>query len=89
MVIVRCGGMMVLNGLLLGKFDLLIFDMVFDGIIVCGLIVGICLDLKEVLDIVVKGKVKVYISVELIENINDIFSWMEYGKIDGCIVVDM
>jgi len=87
--IVRRGGTMVLNGLPPGKFDLSIFDMVLDGITVRGSIVGTRLDLKEALDIAAKGKVKAHISVEPIENINDIFSRMEHGKIDGRIVVDM
>jgi len=87
--IVRRGGTMVLNGLPPGKFDLSIFDMVLDGITVRGSIVGTRLDLKEALDIAAKGKVKAHISVEPIENINDIFSRMEHGKIDGRIVVDI
>ena len=87
--IIRRGGTMVLNGLPPGKFDLSIFDMVLDGITVRGSIVGTRLDLKEALDIAAKGKVKAHISVETLENINDIFERMEHGKIDGRIVVDL
>ena len=87
--IVRRGGTMVLNGLPPGKFDLSIFDMVLDGITVRGSIVGTRLDLKEALDIAARGKVKAHISVEPLENINDIFERMEQGKIDGRIVIDM
>jgi alcohol dehydrogenase, propanol-preferring len=86
--IIRRGGTMVLNGLPPGKFDLSIFDMVLDGITVRGSIVGTRLDLKEALDIAAKGKVKAHISVESLENINDIFERMEKGKIDGRIVID-
>ena len=86
--IIRRGGTMVLNGLPPGKFDLSIFDMVLDGITVRGSIVGTRLDLKEALDIAAKGKVKAHISVEPLENINDIFERMEHGKIDGRIVID-
>ncbi|MBJ9986909.1 alcohol dehydrogenase AdhP [Acinetobacter sp. S40] len=86
--IVRRGGTMVLNGLPPGKFDLSIFDMVLDGITVRGSIVGTRLDLKEALDIAARGKVKAHISVEPLENINDIFDRMEHGKIDGRIVID-
>jgi alcohol dehydrogenase, propanol-preferring len=86
--IIRRGGTMVLNGLPPGKFDLSIFDMVLDGITVRGSIVGTRLDLKEALDIAAKGKVKAHISVEPLENINDIFERMEQGKIDGRIVID-
>ena len=87
--IIRRGGTMVLNGLPPGKFDLSIFDMVLDGITVRGSIVGTRLDLKEALDIAAKGKVKAHISVEPLENINDIFNRMEHGKIDGRIVIDL
>ena len=87
--IVRRGGTMVLNGLPPGKFDLSIFDMVLDGITVRGSIVGTRLDLKEALDIAARGKVKAHISVEPLENINDIFERMEHGKIDGRIVIDL
>ena len=87
--IVRRGGTMVLNGLPPGKFDLSIFDMVLEGITVRGSIVGTRLDLKEALDIAARGKVKAHISVEPLENINDIFERMEHGKIDGRIVIDL
>ena len=87
--IIRRGGTMVLNGLPPGKFDLSIFDMVLDGITVRGSIVGTRLDLKEALDIAAKGKVKAHVSVEPLENINDIFDRMEHGKIDGRIVIDL
>lgn len=87
--IIRRGGTMVLNGLPPGKFDLSIFEMVLEGITVRGSIVGTRLDLKEALDIAARGKVKAHISVEPLENINDIFDRMEAGKIDGRIVIDM
>ena len=87
--IVRRGGTMVLNGLPPGKFDLSIFDMVLEGITVRGSIVGTRLDLKEALDIAARGKVKAHISVEPLENINEIFERMEHGKIDGRIVIDL
>lgn len=86
--IIRRGGTMVLNGLPPGKFDLSIFDMVLDGITVRGSIVGTRLDLKEALEIAARGKVKAHVSVEPLENINDIFERMENGKIEGRIVID-
>ena len=86
--IIRRGGTMVLNGLPPGKFDLSIFDMVLDGITVRGSIVGTRLDLKEALEIAARGKVKAHVSVEPLENINDIFNRMEKGKIEGRIVID-
>ena len=83
----RRGGTMVLNGLPPGKFDLSIFDMVLDGITVRGSIVGTRKDLQEALDFA--GRHKANVAVEPLTNINDIFSRMHAGKIEGRIVVDM
>lgn len=85
----RRGGTMVLNGLPPGKFDLSIFDMVLDGITVRGSIVGTRKDLQEALDFAGRNKVAASISVEPLENINDIFARMHAGKIEGRIVVDL
>lgn len=85
----RRGGIMVLNGLPPGKFDLSIFDMVLDGITARGSIVGTRKDLQEALDFADRHKVKANIAVEPLTNINDIFARMHAGKIEGRIVVDM
>lgn len=85
---VCCGGIVLFNGLLFGNFLLDIFGMVFNGIIVCGLIVGIWLDLQELLQFVVEGKVVVMVSIDCLENINDVFVCMYVGIIEGCVVFD-
>ncbi|ANS42960.1 alcohol dehydrogenase AdhP [Serratia inhibens] len=87
--VMRRGGTMVLNGLPPGSFDLSIFNMVLDGTTVRGSIVGTRKDLQEALDFAGHKKVAATISVEPLEQINDIFGRMREGKITGRVVVDM
>ncbi|AEF45509.1 Alcohol dehydrogenase GroES domain protein [Serratia sp. AS12] len=87
--VMRRGGTMVLNGLPPGSFDLSIFNMVLEGTTVRGSIVGTRKDLQEALDFAGRKKVAATISVEPLEQINDIFSRMREGKITGRVVVDM
>jgi propanol-preferring alcohol dehydrogenase len=81
------GGTVSLNGLPPGDFPLSIFDMVLNGTTVRGSIVGTRLDLQEALQFAADGKVKATVSVEPLENINDIFQRMHKGQIEGRIVV--
>lgn len=53
-----------------------------------GSIVGTRLDLQEALDFAGDGKVKATISTDKLENINDIFSRMHKGDIQGRVVID-
>ncbi|RWE78858.1 alcohol dehydrogenase AdhP [Mesorhizobium sp.] len=82
------GGTVSLNGLPPGDFPLSIFDTVLNGVTVRGSIVGTRLDLQEALDFAGDGKVKATIESERLENINDIFSRMHKGDIQGRIVID-
>ncbi|MCP1343400.1 zinc-dependent alcohol dehydrogenase, partial [Halomonas sp. FL8] len=86
---VRRGGTVSLNGLPPGDFPLPIFDMVLNGITVRGSIVGTRQDLQEALDFAGEGKVKATVSSEPLENINDIFSRLDQGRIEGRVVLDM
>jgi len=86
---VRRGGTISLNGLPPGSFPLPIFDMVLNGITVRGSIVGTRLDLQEALEFAGAGKVRATVSTERLENINDVFSRMLAGAIDGRVVLDM
>jgi len=63
--------------------------MVLNGTTVRGSIVGTRLDLQEALEFAGEGKVKATVAAEPLENINDIFSRMHEGKIEGRIVIDM
>jgi propanol-preferring alcohol dehydrogenase len=85
----RRGGTIALNGLPPGEFPLSIFDMVLNGTTVRGSIVGTRLDLQEALEFAGEGKVKATVSAEPLENINDIFTRMHEGKIEGRVVIDL
>ena len=86
---VRRGGTMSLTGLPPGDFPLSIFDMVLNGTTVRGSIVGTRLDLQEALQFAADEKVKATVSVEPLENINDIFARMHKGQIEGRIVMSI
>lgn len=83
------GGTLVAVALPNEDMPLPIFDTVLDGKTVTGSIVGTRKDLQEALDFAGRGQVKANVTVEPLENINDIFSRMEKGKIDGRIVMSL
>ena len=85
----RSKGTMALAGLPPGEMALPIFNTVLKRITVRGSIVGTRQDLEEALQFAGEGKVASHFSWDKLENINDIFSRMELGKIDGRIVLDM
>jgi propanol-preferring alcohol dehydrogenase len=85
----RSRGTMSLVGLPPGKMSLSIFHTVLKRITVRGSIVGTRQDLEEALAFAGDGAVSAHFSWDKLENINDIFSRMEDGKIDGRIVVRM
>ncbi|MDZ5454582.1 alcohol dehydrogenase AdhP [Labrys sp. ZIDIC5] len=82
------GGTVSLNGLPPGDFPLSIFDTVLNGVTVRGSIVGTRLDLQEALDFAADGKVKATVATDKLENINDVFTRMHHGDIQGRIVLD-
>ena len=88
MGMVRRGGTVSLVGLPPGDFPLSIFNTVLNGITVRGSIVGTRLDLQEALDFAGQGKVKATVATERLESINDIFSRMRAGDIQGRVVID-
>ena len=82
------GGTVSLIGLPPGDFPLSIFNTVLNGVTVRGSIVGTRLDLQEALDFASQGKVKATVAAERLENINQIFTRMRAGDIQGRIVID-
>ena len=88
MGMVRRGGTVSLVGLPPGDFPLSIFNTVLNGITVRGSIVGTRLDLQEALDFAGQGKVKATVATERLERINDIFSRMRAGDIQGRVVME-
>ena len=83
----RRGGTCVLNGLPAGEFPVSIFDLVLNGYTIRGSIVGTRLDLEEALTFAAEGKVKATIEVLPLESINDVFSRLKTGKVNGRVVL--
>lgn len=85
----RRGGTVAMNGLPPGEFGLPIFDVILKGITVRGSIVGTRRDLQESIEFASRGWVTPHVSVEPMENINDIFARMHRGEIDGRVVLGL
>ena len=85
----RARGTIVLNGLPPGSFPLPIFEVVLKALTIRGSIVGTRLDLAEALAFAGEGLVHATTKAERLEDINDIFTRMHAGKIDGRIVLDI
>lgn len=66
-----------------------IFDTVLNAVKIVGSIVGTRKDLQEALQFAAEGKVKAIIETRQLDEINEIFSEMEEGKIKGRVVLDM
>jgi alcohol dehydrogenase, propanol-preferring len=84
---VRRRGTVALVGLPPGEFPLPIFPVVLKRITIRGSIVGTRQDLSEAIAFAAEGQVKANVSVEPLEAINDVFSRMEAGGIEGRIVL--
>lgn len=85
----RRGGTCVLNGLPAGEFPISIFDVVLNGYTIRGSIVGTRVDLQEALAFAADGKVKATIETLPLESINDVFSRLKKGQVNGRVVLDL
>lgn len=85
----RRGGTCVLNGLPPGDFPVSIFDLVLNRYTLRGSIVGTRKDLEEALAFAAEGKVKATIELQTLESINDVFSRLKRGKVNGRIVLEI
>jgi propanol-preferring alcohol dehydrogenase len=83
----RRGGTCVLVGLPPGEFPVSIFDVVLNGYTIRGSIVGTRLDLEEALAFAAEGKVKATIETLALESINDVFSRLRTGQVNGRVVL--
>jgi propanol-preferring alcohol dehydrogenase len=83
----RRGGTCVLNGLPPGEFPVSIFDIVLNGNTIRGSIVGTRLDLEQALAFAAEGKVKATIETLPLECINDVFSRLKRGQVNGRVVL--
>ena len=87
--IVRRKGTISLVGLPPGEFGTPIFDVVMNRITIRGSIVGGREDLAEAIAFAGEGKVKAEIHKTKLDNINQVFSDLKAGKIDGRAVLMM
>ena len=85
----RSRGTMSLVGLPPGQFAMPIFETVLKRLTVRGSIVGTRQDLEEALAFAGDGAVAAHFAWDELDNINDIFTRMEAGGIDGRIVLRM
>ncbi|PYG01696.1 alcohol dehydrogenase, propanol-preferring [Georgenia satyanarayanai] len=85
----RRGGTVSLVGLPPEEFPLDIFTTVLFGLTVRGSIVGTRKDMAEALDFFARGKVSPTYTVRPMDDINEIFTEMEQGRIDGRVVMSM
>lgn len=85
----RRGGTCVLNGLPPGEFPVSIFDVVLNGYTIRGSIVGTRLDLEESLAFAAEGKVKATIEILPLESINDVFTRLKTGRVNGRVVLGL
>jgi alcohol dehydrogenase, propanol-preferring len=83
----RRGGTCVLNGLPPGEFPVSIFNLVMNGYTIRGSIVGTRLDLQEALMFAAEGKVKTTIETLPLESVNDVFSRLRAGNVNGRVVL--
>lgn len=84
---VRRKGTVVLVGLPPGDFATPIFDVVLGRVTIRGSIVGGRQDLAEALEFAAAGKVHSHYHEMKLEDINQVFSDMKAGKIDGRMVM--
>jgi len=85
--VARRGATVVFVGLPPGDFPADIFDIVLRAITIRGSIVGTRQDMIEALDLYARGLIHPTVTVEPLDDINDIFERMEQGRIDGRIVM--
>ncbi|OHV09688.1 alcohol dehydrogenase AdhP [Kushneria phosphatilytica] len=85
--IVRRKGTISLNGLPPGNFETPIFDVVLKRLTIRGSIVGTRRDMAEALAFAAEGKVRTHIHKAKLEDINQVFSDLEAGQVDGRMVL--
>lgn len=85
----RRGGTCVLIGLPPGEFATPIFDVVLKRLTVRGSIVGTRADLQEALAFAAAGSVQATIEVQPLTAINQVFSRLKHGEVQGRVVLQI
>lgn len=83
----RRGGTIVFNGLPPGDFPAPIFDVVLKGLTIRGSIVGTRQDMTEAIDFYARGLIHPTVSTRALGEINEVFTEMKAGAIDGRVVI--
>lgn len=86
---VRRKGTVSLVGLPPGNFPTPIFDVVLKRITVRGSIVGTRRDLDEALAFAAEGRIRAAIAKAPLDDVNDIFTGLKAGTIEGRMVFDL
>jgi propanol-preferring alcohol dehydrogenase len=86
---VRRRGTVSLVGLPPGEFPTPIFDVVLKRITIRGSIVGTRRDLTEALAFAADGKVHAHIHRTPLDHVNDVFTALRHGQVDGRMVLEM
>lgn len=85
----RSGGTCALVGLPPGTFETPIFDVVLKRITIRGSIVGTRIDLREALSFAERGHICSRIETQPLSAINDIFTRLKSGNVQGRVVLQM
>lgn len=85
----RSGGTCALVGLPPGTFETPIFDVVLKRITIRGSIVGTRTDLREALSFAERGHIRSHIETQPLGAINDIFTRLKAGDVQGRVVLQM
>jgi len=86
---VRRKGTVSLNALPPGEFPTPIFDVVLKRITIRGSIVGTRKDLAEAIAFAAEGKVRAHIHKAKLEDVNQVFSDLKAGTVDGRMVMTL
>ncbi|HEY6922751.1 MAG TPA: zinc-binding dehydrogenase, partial [Steroidobacteraceae bacterium] len=87
--LVRRKGTVSLVGLPPGDFATPIFDVVLKRITLRGSIVGTRKDLAEAIEFAAEGKVRAHIHQAKLDDINQVFTDLKAGRVDGRIVLSL
>ncbi|MGO3027157.1 zinc-dependent alcohol dehydrogenase, partial [Corynebacterium variabile] len=83
----RRAGTIVFNGLPPGEFPAPIFDIVLKGLTIRGSLVGDRQDQVEALDFYARGLIHPTVTECRLDDVNEVFTNMEKGKIDGRMAI--
>ncbi|MBX3278729.1 MAG: zinc-dependent alcohol dehydrogenase [Acidobacteria bacterium] len=81
------GGRLVVVGLPPDDLAVPVFNLVVKGVGITGSYLGTRKDLREVIDLAARGRIKCEYTTAKLEDINDVFDEMKAGRIQGRVVL--